>query len=243
MSQETTYLELSEVDGAHKFYEVIVDNATLTVRYGRIGDQGQVKASAYPDNARARAAAAKKIGEKVRKGYAPAVPGVRQKRTVSRRQIVSTRSTAHTAPGALALRLRRPRLRHLRRRAALHGRQRARRHHHARPRRPGAQPGPPSRRREVHRRRRRLDLRRLRRRQRLRPVRQDAPGGVRDRPGDRHLLAGHPRRRPRRLRRRRRDHRGRPRGRVPVASRPGGGVRPGWCGATTTPSTTATRGA
>ncbi|MET7962274.1 PQQ-binding-like beta-propeller repeat protein [Micromonospora zamorensis] len=98
MSQETTYLELSEVDGAHKFYEVIVDNATLTVRYGRIGDQGQIKASAYPDNARARAAAAKKIGEKVRKGYAPAVPGVRQKRTVSRRQIVSTRSTAHTAP-------------------------------------------------------------------------------------------------------------------------------------------------
>ncbi|MFI7663032.1 WGR domain-containing protein [Micromonospora parva] len=98
MSQETTYLELSEVDGAHKFYEVIVDNATLTVRYGRIGDQGQVKASAYPDNTRARAAAAKKIGEKIRKGYAPAVPGVRQKRTVSRRQIVSTRSTAHTAP-------------------------------------------------------------------------------------------------------------------------------------------------
>ncbi|MEU8013476.1 WGR domain-containing protein [Micromonospora parva] len=98
MSQETTYLELSEVDGTHKFYEVIVDNATLTVRYGRIGDQGQVKASAYPDNARARAAAAKKIGEKIRKGYAPAVPGVRQKRTVSRRQIVSTRSTAHTAP-------------------------------------------------------------------------------------------------------------------------------------------------
>jgi predicted DNA-binding WGR domain protein len=98
MSQETTYLELSEVDGAHKFYEVVVDNATLTVRYGRIGDQGQIKASAYPDNARARAAAAKKIGEKVRKGYSPAIPGVRQKRTVSRRQIVSTRSTAHTAP-------------------------------------------------------------------------------------------------------------------------------------------------
>ncbi len=27
MSQETTYLKLSEVDGAHKFHEVIVDNA------------------------------------------------------------------------------------------------------------------------------------------------------------------------------------------------------------------------
>ncbi|MEV0216245.1 WGR domain-containing protein [Micromonospora sp. ALFpr18c] len=91
MSQETTYLQLSEVDGAHKFYEVVVDDTTLTVRYGRIGDQGQVKASAFPDNARDRAAAAKKIGEKVRKGYAPAVPGVRQKRSVSRRQIVSTR--------------------------------------------------------------------------------------------------------------------------------------------------------
>ncbi|NGM13755.1 WGR domain-containing protein [Verrucosispora sioxanthis] len=99
MSQETTYLELSEVDGAaHKFYEVAVDDTTMTVRYGRIGDQGQVKTTGYPDNARARAAAAKKIGEKIRKGYAPAVPGVRQKRAVSRRQIVSTRSTARTAP-------------------------------------------------------------------------------------------------------------------------------------------------
>ncbi|MEH1012905.1 WGR domain-containing protein [Micromonospora sp. CPCC 206060] len=99
MSQETTYLELSEADGgAHKFYEVTVDDAKLTVRYGRIGGSGQVKTASYPDNARARAEAAKKIGEKVRKGYAPAVPGVRQARPVSRRQIVSTRSTARTAP-------------------------------------------------------------------------------------------------------------------------------------------------
>ncbi|WP_428963757.1 WGR domain-containing protein [Micromonospora fluostatini] len=99
MAQETTYLELSEAGGgAHKFYEVVVDDTTLTVRYGRIGDSGQVKSTAYPDNAKARAAAAKKIGDKVRKGYAPAVRGVRQKRAVSRRQIVSTRSTARTAP-------------------------------------------------------------------------------------------------------------------------------------------------
>lgn len=99
MPQETTYLELSEDDGgAHKFYEVSVDGTELTVRYGRIGDSGQVKTSSYPDNQRARTAASKKIGEKVRKGYAPAVPGVRQKRSVSRRQIVSTRSTARTAP-------------------------------------------------------------------------------------------------------------------------------------------------
>ncbi|WP_416902566.1 WGR domain-containing protein [Micromonospora echinospora] len=99
MAQETTYLELSEADGgAHKFYETVVDGCDLTVRYGRIGDQGQVKTSSFADNAKARAAAAKKIGEKVRKGYAPAVRGVRQKRAVSRRQIVSTRSTARTAP-------------------------------------------------------------------------------------------------------------------------------------------------
>ncbi|WDZ85064.1 WGR domain-containing protein [Micromonospora cathayae] len=99
MSQETTYLELSEVDGgAHKFYEVVVDGSELTVRYGRIGEQGQVKSSSFADQAKARAAAAKKIGEKVRKGYAPAVRGVRQRRPVSRRQIVSTRSTARTAP-------------------------------------------------------------------------------------------------------------------------------------------------
>ncbi|MFI6822068.1 WGR domain-containing protein [Micromonospora sp. NPDC050187] len=99
MPQETTYLELSEADGgAHKFYETVVDGSELTVRYGRIGDQGQVKTSSFADNAKARAAAAKKIGEKVRKGYAPAVRGVRQKRAVSRRQIVSTHSTARTAP-------------------------------------------------------------------------------------------------------------------------------------------------
>jgi len=37
----TTYLELSEDGGsAHKFYEVAVDGTQVTIRYGRIGDQG-----------------------------------------------------------------------------------------------------------------------------------------------------------------------------------------------------------
>ena len=46
---ETTYLELSEDDGAaHKFYEVIVDDAQLTIRYGRIGDQGQARTTTFP---------------------------------------------------------------------------------------------------------------------------------------------------------------------------------------------------
>ncbi|GAA1407359.1 WGR domain-containing protein [Catellatospora coxensis] len=99
MAAETTYLELSEADGgSHKFYEVVVDDTELTIRYGRIGDAGATTKSTFADNAKARAAAAKKIGEKVRKGYAPAVQGARAKRAVSRRTIVSTRSTAKTAP-------------------------------------------------------------------------------------------------------------------------------------------------
>jgi len=98
MSQVTTYLELSEASGAHKFYEVTVDGLAVTVRYGRIGDVGQSKTSSFPTPERATAEAAKKIGEKVRKGYAPAVPGVRAKRSVSRRQIASVQSTAKRAP-------------------------------------------------------------------------------------------------------------------------------------------------
>lgn len=89
MPAQTTYLELSEDSGsAHKFYEVTVDGADLTIRYGRIGDQGQVKKTTYADAAKAAADAAKKIGEKVRKGYAPAVIGQRAKRSVSRRVMV-----------------------------------------------------------------------------------------------------------------------------------------------------------
>ncbi|MDQ3406249.1 MAG: WGR domain-containing protein, partial [Actinomycetota bacterium] len=99
MSAATTYLELSEDDGsAHKFYEVQVDSTSVTITYGRIGEQGQVRTASYADTAKAKSAAAKKIGEKVRKGYAPAVKGVRQKRAVTRREIVSTRSTARQAP-------------------------------------------------------------------------------------------------------------------------------------------------
>ncbi|WP_431894769.1 WGR domain-containing protein [Nonomuraea sp. bgisy101] len=94
-----TYLELSEDGGgSHKFYEVTVSGAQVTITYGRIGESGQTKVTAFPDEAKARAAAAKKIGEKVRKGYAPAQRGVRQRRAVTRRAITSTRSTAHQAP-------------------------------------------------------------------------------------------------------------------------------------------------
>lgn len=76
MARETTYLELSQEDGAaHKFYEVTLDGTVVSVRYGRIGAAGQLQSSSFPTAEKARAAAAKKVGEKVRKGYAPAVRG------------------------------------------------------------------------------------------------------------------------------------------------------------------------
>ncbi|WP_030160293.1 WGR domain-containing protein [Streptomyces sp. NRRL S-244] len=102
MARETTYLELSqEGGGAHKFYEVTVDGTAVSVRYGRIGADGQLQSSSFPTVEKARAAAAKKIGEKVRKGYAPAVAGARAARAVSRRQVTSAPSTARAVAPVL----------------------------------------------------------------------------------------------------------------------------------------------
>ncbi|MEV6035403.1 WGR domain-containing protein [Nonomuraea sp. NPDC052116] len=94
-----TYLELSEDGGgSHKFYDVTVAGTRVTITYGRIGESGQTKVTDFPTAAKAQAAAAKKIGEKTRKGYAAAVRGVRQRRAVTHRAIPSTRSTAQQAP-------------------------------------------------------------------------------------------------------------------------------------------------
>jgi predicted DNA-binding WGR domain protein len=99
MSETKTYLELSQDAGsAHKFYEVVVDGNDVTIRFGRIGDSGQAKTTAYPTPEKALAEATKKINEKRRKGYEDAVVGVRQKRAVTRREIVSNQSTANQAP-------------------------------------------------------------------------------------------------------------------------------------------------
>jgi predicted DNA-binding WGR domain protein len=102
MSATTTYLELSQDDGgAHKFYEVTVEDTVVSVRYGRIGADGQRQVSSFPTVEKARAAAAKKIGEKVRKGYAPAVRGGRAARPVTRRQVNSAPSTARSVAPVL----------------------------------------------------------------------------------------------------------------------------------------------
>ncbi|MEX2982083.1 WGR domain-containing protein [Streptomyces sp. C36] len=102
MAGNTTYLELSQDGGgAHKFYEVTVDGTTVAVRYGRIGAAGQAQSSVFPTVEKARAAAARKVGEKVRKGYAPAVPGGRAARPVTRRQVASAPSTARAVAPVL----------------------------------------------------------------------------------------------------------------------------------------------
>ncbi|MFG2298260.1 WGR domain-containing protein [Streptomyces sp. NPDC048603] len=102
MARETTYLELSQDGGgAHKFYEVTVDGTDVSVRYGRIGAAGQLQSSSFPTAEKARAAAAKKVGEKVRKGYAPAVQGQRAARAVTRRQVASAPSTARAVAPVL----------------------------------------------------------------------------------------------------------------------------------------------
>lgn len=95
-----TYLEFSDPNGAeHKFYEVTVDGADLTIRYGRIGTEGQSSTKAFPDAAKAQAEADRKIREKRKKGYEDAVMGVRQKRSVVRREVTETKSTTRqTAP-------------------------------------------------------------------------------------------------------------------------------------------------
>ncbi|MFD7708568.1 WGR domain-containing protein [Streptomyces sp. NPDC059786] len=97
-----TYLELSQDGGgAHKFYEVEVRGLEVSVRYGRIGAAGQSQTSSFPTPEKAQAAAARKIAEKVRKGYAPAVQGQRAPRSVSRRQVASTPSTARAVAPVL----------------------------------------------------------------------------------------------------------------------------------------------
>jgi predicted DNA-binding WGR domain protein len=99
MSETKTYLELSQDAGAaHKFYEVIVNDTDVSIRFGRIGDNGQSKTTSYPTAEKALAEATKKISEKQRKGYAEATIGVRQKRAITRRESASTQSTANQSP-------------------------------------------------------------------------------------------------------------------------------------------------
>jgi predicted DNA-binding WGR domain protein len=54
-----------------KFWEVSVDGAAVTVRFGRIGTAGQTQVKSLPDAVAACEHVEKLIGEKVGKGYVP----------------------------------------------------------------------------------------------------------------------------------------------------------------------------
>jgi outer membrane protein assembly factor BamB len=95
MTATTTYLELSEPGGAHKFYEVVTDDTEVRIRYGRIGDQGQTQTSQHASAEYAQQFAQKKIRSKLKGGYQPAVMGQRQKRAVTRRSMTIGASTHH----------------------------------------------------------------------------------------------------------------------------------------------------
>ena len=98
----TYYLELSEEEASgtsHKFYEVVVEGLTVTIKYGRIGTDGTASSQTFSSPDEANKFALKKVGEKKRKGYEDAEKGVRKKRTITRRVIESRPSSVkHQAP-------------------------------------------------------------------------------------------------------------------------------------------------
>jgi len=62
--------ELSE-GRSNKFWEVSAVGTEVTVRFGRIGTEGQTQVKSFPDTATADKHLEKLIGEKVKKGYVP----------------------------------------------------------------------------------------------------------------------------------------------------------------------------
>ena len=55
--------------GSKKFWEIGQNGCEMTVRFGRIGTNGQAQTKTFPDEARASREAQKLIGEKLKRGY------------------------------------------------------------------------------------------------------------------------------------------------------------------------------
>ncbi len=74
-----TYMELSDETGgnAHKFFEVSVSGSQVTVSFGAIGTAGQTTTRSFASPALAQVEADKMIASRRRKGYEPAVRGLR----------------------------------------------------------------------------------------------------------------------------------------------------------------------
>lgn len=54
---------------SNKFWEIIVANTEVTVRFGRIGTTGQAQTKSFVDAVKADAHAAKLVEQKLAKGY------------------------------------------------------------------------------------------------------------------------------------------------------------------------------
>ncbi len=62
-------------DGSRKFWEVAVEGSTVTVRFGRLGTDGQTKDKAHGSPAAAQKEADKLVAEKTKKGYVEVTGG------------------------------------------------------------------------------------------------------------------------------------------------------------------------
>ncbi len=83
MEAQTWYLELSEENGSHKFYEITLENMDLTIRYGRIGDAGQTQKKTFETPEKALAEVEKKKREKRKSGYQDAELGQSTKKALA----------------------------------------------------------------------------------------------------------------------------------------------------------------
>ncbi len=66
---------------SHKFWSILVEGDTLTVRFGRIATAGQTQIKQLATGEEARQAARKLIGQKLRKGYVEVAPEEAQRAT------------------------------------------------------------------------------------------------------------------------------------------------------------------
>ena len=62
------YFEFVE-GGSRKFWEVVVEQASQTVRFGKLGTEGQEKTKEFDSPSKARSSTRKLIAEKTGKGY------------------------------------------------------------------------------------------------------------------------------------------------------------------------------
>ncbi len=90
------YLELSE-GAQHKFYEIQFENTELTIRYGRIGDTGQIQKKSFSSYEAALAEAEKRIKEKRKNGYVDAILGEREKKSIEKKRIPKLQMIGFTA--------------------------------------------------------------------------------------------------------------------------------------------------